>query len=192
MIKVFSFSGKKCDPFEPLPPSDFSEHKKLLGTPLQRKPAHSELQCADFCFRNHRCVAFNIQLMGDGEGKRECQLMGQASNEEYSSDWGFRKFDYERFRKVSSFYLFSFNWAEKTSRRCERNCYLITEFENVVFSLKEKIVTRTPEGGGGKSDPPSTFDTIHPIDMKFSTYTKLHLDFQILRFCSNFNLLTSK
>ena len=48
-------------------------------------------------------------------------------------------------------------------------------------SLLEKIVTRRLEGGGGGSigSPPSTFDTIHPIDLKFSTYNKLHLYFQL-------------
>ena len=47
-------------------------------------------------------------------------------------------------------------------------------------SLLEKIVTRSFEGeGGGQSDPPSTFDTIHPIDLKFGTYNKLYLFFQL-------------
>ena len=48
-------------------------------------------------------------------------------------------------------------------------------------SLLEKIVTRSLEGGGGSigSLPPSTFDTIHPIDLKFGTYNKLHLYFQL-------------
>ena len=46
-------------------------------------------------------------------------------------------------------------------------------------SLEEKIVTRSLEGGGGQSVPPSTFDTIHPIDLKFGTYNKFHLYFQI-------------
>ena len=46
-------------------------------------------------------------------------------------------------------------------------------------SLEEKIVTRTLEGGGvNRTTPPSTFDTIHPIDMKFDTYNKLHFYFQ--------------
>ena len=45
-------------------------------------------------------------------------------------------------------------------------------------SLLEKIVTRSIEGG--QSDPPSSiFDTIHPIDLKFGTYNKLHLYFQL-------------
>ena len=44
-------------------------------------------------------------------------------------------------------------------------------------SLLEKIVTRSLEGG--QSDPPSTFDTIHPIDFKFGTYNKLYLYFQL-------------
>ena len=30
-----------------------------------------------------------------------------------------------------------------------------------------------------QSDPPSTFDTIHPIDLKFGTYNKLRLYFQL-------------
>ena len=34
-------------------------------------------------------------------------------------------------------------------------------------------------GGGGQLEPPSTFDTIHPIDMIFGTYNKLHLYFQL-------------
>ena len=45
-------------------------------------------------------------------------------------------------------------------------------------NLEEKIVTRTLEGGGpglGVNRPPSTFNTIHPIDMKFGTYNKFHL-----------------
>ena len=46
-------------------------------------------------------------------------------------------------------------------------------------SLPEKIVTRSLEGGGGQSAPPSNFDTIHPIDLKFGTYSKLHLYFQL-------------
>ena len=42
------------------------------------------------------------------------------------------------------------------------------------------MVTRTLGGrGGGCVDPPSTFDTIHPIDMKFGTCNKLHLYFQL-------------
>ena len=48
-------------------------------------------------------------------------------------------------------------------------------------SLQGKIVTRSLEGRGGQSEPPplSTFDTIHPIDLKFATYNKLHLYFQL-------------
>ena len=45
-------------------------------------------------------------------------------------------------------------------------------------SLPEKIVTQNLEGGG-QLDPPSTFDTIHPIYMKLGTYNKLHLYFQL-------------
>ena len=36
-----------------------------------------------------------------------------------------------------------------------------------------------PGGGGGSIGHPSTFDTIHPIDMKLGTYNKLHLYFQL-------------
>ena len=48
-------------------------------------------------------------------------------------------------------------------------------------SLLEKIVTRSLEGGGGvnRTPPSSTFDTIHPIDLKFGTYNKLRLYFQL-------------
>ena len=47
-------------------------------------------------------------------------------------------------------------------------------------SLLEKIVTRSLEGGGGVNQTPtSTFDTIHPIDLKFGTYNKLRLYFQL-------------
>ena len=45
-------------------------------------------------------------------------------------------------------------------------------------SLLEKIVTRSLEGGVNQT-PPSTFDTIHPIDLKCGTYNKLHLYFQL-------------
>ena len=33
--------------------------------------------------------------------------------------------------------------------------------------------------GVNRTPPPSTFDTIHPIDLKFGTYSKLHLHFQL-------------
>ena len=49
-------------------------------------------------------------------------------------------------------------------------------------SLLEKIVTRSLVGGGGRVNRTpslSTFDTIHPIDLKFDTYNKLHLYFQL-------------
>ena len=47
-------------------------------------------------------------------------------------------------------------------------------------SLEEKIVTRSLEGVGGRGVRlTSTFDTIHPIDMKLGTYNKLHLYFQL-------------
>ena len=45
-------------------------------------------------------------------------------------------------------------------------------------SLLEKIVTRSLEGGSIRP-PPSTFDTIYPIDLKFGTYKKLRLYFQL-------------
>ena len=34
-------------------------------------------------------------------------------------------------------------------------------------------------GGGVNRIPPCTFNTIHPIDLKFGTYNKLHLYFQL-------------
>ena len=62
--------------------------------------------------------------------------------------------------------------------------YYSTKFHFIIInprSLLEKIVTRSLEGGGGQSDPPppSTFDTTHPIDLKFGTHNKLHLYFQL-------------
>ena len=46
-------------------------------------------------------------------------------------------------------------------------------------SLEEKIVTRGLGGSVGPPPPLFTFDTIHPIDLKFGTYNKLHLFFQL-------------
>ena len=47
-------------------------------------------------------------------------------------------------------------------------------------SLEEKIVTRSLEGEGGVNRiPPSTLDTIPPIDLKFGTYNKLHFYSQL-------------
>ena len=47
-------------------------------------------------------------------------------------------------------------------------------------SLEEKIVTEAMRGGGSFAPPPSsTVDIIHPIDLKFGTYNKLHLCFQL-------------
>ena len=55
-----------------------------------------------------------------------------------------------------------------------------TSFDVNPGSLLEKIAARTFRGGGGgQSDPPSTFDTIHLIDLKFGTYNKLHMYFQL-------------
>ena len=48
-----------------------------------------------------------------------------------------------------------------------------------LFIIEEKIVTLSLEGGCQSDSPPSTFDTIHPIDMKLGTYNKLHLFFQL-------------
>ena len=56
---------------------------------------------------------------------------------------------------------------------------MITLFINP-RSLEKKIVTRSLDVGEGRSiGPAPTFDTIHPIDMKFGTYNKLHLYFQL-------------
>ena len=46
-------------------------------------------------------------------------------------------------------------------------------------SLQEKIVTRCFERGGSIAPPPSTVDTILPIDLNFGSYSKLHLYFQL-------------
>ena len=59
---------------------------------------------------------------------------------------------------------------------------LIFESPLTLEALK-KIVTLERWGGGGGREvsigPPSTFETIHPISMKFGTYNKLHLYFQL-------------
>ena len=47
---------------------------------------------------------------------------------------------------------------------------------------KPKEVTRRHKGGRGLIGPPlSTFDTIHPIDLRFCTYNKLSLYFQLIK-----------
>ena len=63
---------------------------------------------------------------------------------------------------------------------------MTTFFEVAVYlfainprSLLENIVTRSLEGGSIGPPPPSTFETIHPIDLIFGTYNKLHLYFQL-------------
>ena len=55
-----------------------------------------------------------------------------------------------------------------------------TPFPETLEASGEKIITRSLEGGV-QSDPPplSTFDTIHPIDLKFDTYNKLYLYLQL-------------
>ena len=49
-------------------------------------------------------------------------------------------------------------------------------------SLEERTVTRSLDGrsiGHSPPPPPSTFDTIHPIDITLDTYNKIHLYLQI-------------
>ena len=46
-------------------------------------------------------------------------------------------------------------------------------------SLEEKLVKRTLQGDQSKPPPLFTFDTILSIDLKFGTYNKLHLYFQL-------------
>ena len=43
-------------------------------------------------------------------------------------------------------------------------------------ALKKYSYTKPWRGGGGGA---STFDTIHPIDLKFGTNNKIHLYFQL-------------
>ena len=60
--------------------------------------------------------------------------------------------------------------------------YLVYFSSNLINprGLLEKIVTRSLEGGGvNRPPPPSIFDTIHLIDLKFGTHNKLHLYFQL-------------
>ena len=60
--------------------------------------------------------------------------------------------------------------------------YLFMPF-NIIFNprnFEEKIVTQGLRGWGSIGSPtPSTFDTIHPIDLKFGTFNKLHLYFEL-------------
>ena len=46
-------------------------------------------------------------------------------------------------------------------------------------AFKKKQLHEALRGGGASIGPPSTFDTIHPIGLKFGTYNKLHLYFQL-------------
>ena len=48
------------------------------------------------------------------------------------------------------------------------------------LSITKYVTNECLEGGGvNRSPPPSTFNTIHLIDLKFGTYNKLHLYFQL-------------
>ena len=53
--------------------------------------------------------------------------------------------------------------------------------KTITLEASKKNSYTKPWGGGGVNwtPPRSTFDTIHPIDMKFGTYNKLHLYFQL-------------
>ena len=65
---------------------------------------------------------------------------------------------------------------------CTLQALLVATIDNypIYTNALEKIVTRSLEGGGGSiGPPPSTFDTIHLIDLKFDTHNKLHLYFQL-------------
>ena len=47
-------------------------------------------------------------------------------------------------------------------------------------SLEEKKkLHEALRGEGGQSNPPTTFDSIRPIDLKFGKYHNLHLYFQL-------------
>ena len=61
----------------------------------------------------------------------------------------------------------------------------IGEHHSVITKKQFQLITDNP---GNKlyhllppprPPPPSTFDTIHPIDLKFGTYNRLHLYFQL-------------
>ena len=60
------------------------------------------------------------------------------------------------------------------------NFFVIWRTLTLEASIK-KIVTRSLGGRGGvnRIPPPSTFDTFHRIGLKFGTYIKLHLYFQL-------------
>ena len=63
--------------------------------------------------------------------------------------------------------------------KCLRSfLYLLNLMTQQCLTL-EVSKKRKLEGGRSIRPPPSTFDTIHPIDMKFGTYNKLYLYFQL-------------
>ena len=84
---------------------------------------------------------------------------------------------------------FSSNLTGIVANKIEQSFYSVYSYSGIESieravnprSLLEKIATRSLEGGGGgQSDTPlSTFDTIHPIDLKFGTHNKVHLYFQL-------------
>ena len=80
---------------------------------------------------------------------------------------------------LSHYLLNKFHW--KTTLQFKHTNWIKTCVNKLLNprSLLEKIVTRSLEGGINRTPPPSTFDTIHPIDLKFGTYSKLHLYFQL-------------
>ena len=59
------------------------------------------------------------------------------------------------------------------------SCFDLQVLTLEAFSKKKLHEALRGGGGGNRTPPPSTFDIIHPIDLKFGTYNKLHLYFQL-------------
>ena len=70
-------------------------------------------------------------------------------------------------------------WVSSKPSQCRGGSRIFQRGIGDYSLLLEKIVTRSLEGGGCQSDPPSTFATIHLIDLKFGTYNNLHLYLQL-------------
>ncbi|RMX56760.1 hypothetical protein pdam_00022251 [Pocillopora damicornis] len=85
----FSFKKKKN-----------STNKAIDGHVIVNHKVVSLPQCGDFCIREPRCSAFNLETFTDHEGKMECQLMDNVLNIVNKSGFGFWLFDRESYKET--------------------------------------------------------------------------------------------